>query len=197
MIMNGPPVEKADRIMPLRRCKSTTLALGYPPPVAPVALACQPPIAPTDLACQHPVAPVDLACQHPVAPVDLASPPQDIDFQHQAASVDFVQSNVILPFGLLLPILLHNEPTKRRLFSTCTNTQPESYNSMPVLILPPPIASFPSNITDTVVHINSPNCTLTKNDTILEMLQLRQQNPTVTQYQSDDDSTTEDYMSLY
>jgi hypothetical protein len=175
MIMNGPPLEKADRIMPLRRCKSTTHALACQPPIALVALA-SPPL---------------------VTPVDLASP-------LQVAPVALVQSNVVLPTSLantcntlIPPISSHNEPTRRRLFSTCTNTQPESYNSMPVLILPPPIPSFPSDITDTLVHISSPNCTLTKNDTILEMLQLRQQKPTVTQYLSDDDSTTEDYMSVY
>jgi hypothetical protein len=139
MIMNGPPVEKADRTMPLRRCKSTSFDLASLPSIAPVSLASLPLVE-----------------------------PDTIDFYPQAPLVN-----------------------KRLLFSTCTNDQQKLYNSMPILMLPPPITSLHFN---TVVQ-NSSNCNLPKNDTILEVLKLRQTISPVVQYQSDDNSTTEDYMS--
>jgi hypothetical protein len=176
MIMNGPPVDKPSRIMPVRRCKTVTLPIASVEPINLPSLSPVVPIGPIELDSLH------QSDGNVPPPVSVASRTM-VSFATSFRSTAIFPTAPVDICGTVDPWNRppKKQPAKRRLVFPYLHDNLK----MPILMLPPPVKAnvFPSHVTVPTNVQNFASDTSKKNCTTLEELKIREKQ--CNSYQSD------------
>jgi hypothetical protein len=179
MIMNGPPVDKPSRIMPVRRCKTVALPITS---VKPINLPSLSPVVP--------IGPIELDSLHQSD--GNVPPPVSVASSTMVSSATSFRSTAIFPTapvdicGTVDPWnrSLKKQPAKRRLVFPYL----QDNLKMPILMLPLPVkvSLLASPVKVPTNFKNFASVTSKKNSTTLEELKIREKQ--CNSYQSDKQS---------